>query len=450
MPGVLSFTFCTYKVDTTASTISFTYRVEFTYGITKAFTDKLFFKDIPTESWEKIPANVLEPTLQALLLMLGINYWCTFRTSNIRIEGFTLTREQAEFWNTLYVNGLGEFFYYMKINWHDLIAFPYDDTAVAPVPTRFERPVRALLLNGAGKDSILSAEMLKASNAPFDFFSFAPTPAHARITKLVGAKSITVTRRRDPLLEIATEFFAVSSAYPSVSTFTFIATLLAELLGYNSIIFSNERSADIGNLTYLGLPVNHQWCKSSEAEKLINDYIQRFITPDIATSSLLRKYSEIEIVRRFVQYPQYLPYVTSCNSYFWLPRPMQLLQRKAYWCKRCPKCVFLFTCFAAFVPKEELVRIFGGDLFTYKRLLPLFRQILGIEGFKPLDCVGEPEEMILAMHYASRRGEYTDEPAMQAFEKHFPASYNFEEIERNMIAVDANVDDISDRKVSET
>ncbi len=427
-----SFTFGTYHVDATRSTITFTYRVEFQGGKVRTYTDRLFFPDVAPELWDGVPKAVLEPTLQALLIMIGINYWCVFPTSDIRIEGFTLTREQARFWDALYLNGLGEFFYDMQMDFRNLITFPYEASATAPTPARFERPARALLLNGAGKDSILSAEMLKASNTPFDFFAFAPTPAHKRIAALVGAKTISVNRRRDLRINAIMSFHGVSSAYPSVSTFTFIATLLAELLGYNAIIFSNERSADFGNLTYLGLPVNHQWCKSSEAEKLVNEYIHDFITPDISTSSMLRKYSELEIVRRFVRYPQYLHYVTSCNTYFWLPRIEQLLRRKGYWCKRCPKCVFLFACFAAFLPKKEMITIFGADLYTDTRLLPLFRRILGLEGFKPLDCVGEPEEMILAMHYASRRKEYSGELAMQLFEKHFPTSYGFDEIARRV------------------
>lgn len=428
MPRASSFTFASYEVDVARSIITFTYRVEFKSGSVKTYTDRLFFKDIAPELWDKVPKAVLEPTLQALLLIIGINYWCVFPTNDIRTEGFTLTREQADFWNTLYLNGLGEFFYDMQMDFRGLIAFPYDTSLAAPAPTRFKRPARALLLNGAGKDSILSAEMLKASGTPFDFFAFAPTPAHKRIAALVGAKTIQVNRRRDPRMSAIATFFGVSSAYPSVSTFTFIATLLAELLGYDSIIFSNERSADFGNLTYLGLPVNHQWCKSSEAEKLVNDYIQRFITPDISSKSLLREYSELEIVRRFVRYPQYLHDVTSCNTYFWLPRIEQLLRRKSYWCKRCPKCVFLFACFSAFLPKEKVLGIFGADLYTDKRLLPLVRQILGIEGFKPLDCVGEPEEMILAMHYAAHSGEYAGEPAIKLFQEHFPAGYDFDEI----------------------
>ncbi len=420
--GVSSFTFGTYTVNAKRSIVTFTYTVEFRFGIRKTFTDRLFLKDVGMEAWQTVPSAVLEPTLQALLLMIGINYWSAFPTKNIRIKTFTLTRSQAHFWDSLYLNGLGEYFYLMKIDFRTLIAFPYDDSATAPTPVRFERPERALLLNGAGKDSILSAEMLKAAGTPFDFFAFAPTPAHKRIGKLVGAKTVSVTRRRDPWVD-------TSGAYPSVSTFTFVAILLAELLGYNTLIFSNERSADFGNLDYLGLSINHQWCKSSEAETMINDYMQSYITPDISTRSLLREYSELEIVKRFVRYPQYFYDVTSCNSYFWLTRIEQLVVRTNYWCNKCPKCVFLFACFSAFLPKKEVVAIFGADLYTKKRLLPLFKRILGIEGFKPLDCVGEPEEMILAMHYAARRKEYSGEPAMRLFEKYFPPEYSFDKLE---------------------
>lgn len=425
MPRASAFTFGTYSVDATHSIVSFSYEVELTNGKIKTYVDKLYLNDVSPELWDKIPKSVLEPTLQALLIILGINYWVVFPTKNIKIKGFFLTRDQAQFWDSIYLNGLAEFFYLMKMDFHDLISFPYDDSAVAPKPTQFLRPRRALLLNGAGKDSILSAEILKESDTPFDLFAFAPSRAHERIGKIIGAKTITVSRRRDQRLKIIATINRISSAYPSVTTFTFIATLLAELLGYDSIIFSNERSADIGNLTYLGLEVNHQWCKSSEAEKMVNDYIQSFITVDIKTRSLLREYSEIEIVRRFIEYPQYLYDVTSCNSYFCYTRVEQLFLRTPYWCKECPKCMFLFACFAAFLPKKQVVKIFGADLYAKKRRLPLIKRILGIEGFKPLDCVGEPEEMIIAMHYAACAKEYAGSPAMKIFEEHFPASYDF-------------------------
>ncbi|MCX6755915.1 MAG: hypothetical protein NTX85_01050 [Candidatus Nomurabacteria bacterium] len=427
-----SFIFYGYKINPKKSRIEFTYRIELKNGKTRTYTDNLFFKNVTADMWGIVPEDVLESTLQSLLLIIGINYWCVFPTKNIKINGFTLNREQADFWNSLYLNGLGEFFYDMKIDFRGLIAFPFDDSNSIIVPKRINLPSRSLLLNGAGKDSILSAEILKSLNKPFDFFAFAPTPAHDRIGRLVGANTIKVTRRIDSRVNFIMANNGISNAYPSVSTFTFVAVLLAELLGYDSIVFSNESSADFGNLEYIGLEVNHQWCKSSIAEKMINDYIHKFITPDISTVSLLRKYNELEIVKLFVQYPKYLHYVTSCNTYFWLPRIQQLMMRKAYWCGRCPKCVFLFACFSAFLPKEVVVSMFGSNLYTKRKLLPYFKRILGIEGFKPLDCVGEPEEMILAMHFASCSKEYSSDKAMKLFEDYFTSDYNFDKIDKKI------------------
>jgi len=165
---------------------------------------------------------------------------------------------------------------------------------------------------------------------------------------------------------------------------------------------------------------------------MINKYIQKYITPDISTYSLLRKYSELEIVQRFTQYPQYLHDVTSCNMYFHLPHIQQTFMRTNYWCNRCPKCIFLFACFSAYLPKKELISIFGENLYAKESLLPLFKRILGIEGSKPFDCVGVPEEMILAMHYASLRGEYTHEPVMKFFEEYYLSNYDFDTLAESM------------------
>jgi len=79
--------------------------------------------------------------------------------------------------------------------------------------------------------------------------------------------------------------------------------------------------------------------------------------------------------------------------------------------------------------------MFGDDLYTKKSLFRLFRRILGTEGFKPMDCVGEPEEMIVAMHYASLRKEYSGELAMNFFEEHFPESYDFRSLEQKVFTL---------------
>jgi hypothetical protein len=385
----------------------------------------LFFQNVTRDHWDAIPKPMLDNTLQSLLIMVGINYWAAFPAKNIRIRWFSLSREQAQFWNELYLKWLGEFFYITHTDFRDLIDFPFDASYEPDPVVKFERPKRSLVLNGAGKDSILSAEILKEAWITFDFFVFSPTPAHKRIAQLTWVKNICVERKYDP-------WFFRSGSYPSVSTFTFVAVLLAQLLGYDSIVFSNEKSADIGNLNYLWLDVNHQWCKSTEAEKMINEYIQKYITTDIKTFSPLRKYSELEIVSLFVQHKKYLHDFTSCNTYFWLPRFQQIMQKKNYWCCHCPKCVFLFASFSWFLPKKELVSIFWADLYERKNLLPYIKRILGVEWFKPLDCVGEPEEMILAMYYAYKTGEYAGEPAMDLFRQYFPEWYDFWALEKKV------------------
>lgn len=74
MAPVSSFTFGSYRVDTPRSVITFTYRVAFENGKIKSFTDTLQLPHTTAEMWGNIPKSVLEPTLQALLLVLGINY----------------------------------------------------------------------------------------------------------------------------------------------------------------------------------------------------------------------------------------------------------------------------------------------------------------------------------------------------------------------------------------
>lgn len=430
----ISFTFGSYEVDVNRSALKFTYTVMFSNGTASVYTDKLYINGATKEMWGRIPKAQLEKHLQSLLIMLGINYWMIFPVKTIKIEPFSLSKEQADFWNTLYLNGLAEYFYVMKSDFRDLIRFPYDASTTPDTPIPGRHTSRALLLNGAGKDSILSAELLKSKGIPFDFFAFSPTLAHERIARLVGVQTISVTRRRDLRAQFAALMRGTSSAYPSVSTFTFIAALLAELFQYDSIVFSNERSADFGNCTYLGLQVNHQWCKSSEAEKLIQNYLERYVISGIKTYSLLRTYSEIEIVRLFARYPRYFRDVTSCNTYFWLSPVERFFARRPYWCGSCPKCVFLFACFSAFLPKKDVVRIFGSNIYTKKDLLPLIREILGVEGHKPLDCVGEPGEMILAMHYASQKKEYAETVAIRMFKEHFNDQYDFSMLERKFLA----------------
>jgi len=95
------------------------------------------------------------------------------------------------------------------------------------------------------------------------------------------------------------------------------------------------------------------------------------------------------------------------------------------WCGECPKCAFVFLALTPFIAREELETIWSGkNLLVSPEMEPMYRSLLGIEGDKPLDCVGEVKECRAAMRLAERyypelAGTYTFEivPADYTYDK---------------------------------
>jgi UDP-N-acetyl-alpha-D-muramoyl-L-alanyl-L-glutamate epimerase len=142
--------------------------------------------------------------------------------------------------------------------------------------------------------------------------------------------------------------------------------------------------------------------------------------------SLLRPLSELHIMQIFSTYPHYFDRFTSCNKNWKLakvanePDPTQnskfkIQNSSKLWCGHCPKCAFSFALLSAFLPRAHVIRIFGKDLFADEDLLPLYRELLGLEGIKPFECVGTPEETAAAMLLADERGEWDASPVMAMF-----------------------------------
>jgi hypothetical protein len=196
----------------------------------------------------------------------------------------------------------------------------------------------------------------------------------------------------------------------------FVGMLAGALYDYAYVVFSNEKSADIGNVEYLGQEINHQWSKSIEYEIMMRNYVRKFTTDSLDAFSLLRPLHEIEIVRRFSLLPQYFNSFSSCNRNFsQAANPASLREGHAYWCGECPKCAFVFACLAAFLPKEIVLDIFGKNLFADAALIPLYSELLGFEAFKPFECVGTPDETGFALYKAHKSGSYEGDAIMKLF-----------------------------------
>ena len=174
---------------------------------------------------------------------------------------------------------------------------------------------------------------------------------------------------------------------------------------------SNEKSANIGNVEYLGKQINHQWSKSGEFETMFDTYVRQHIDPDLKYFSALREMTELEIAGEFMRHPQYFMCTTSCNRNWKIAGEKQ----EERWCGTCPKCAFVFALFAAYLKKDIVLEIFGKNIFENAETIPLYKQLLGMEGFKPFECVGTPEETKEAFAMIQKRGEFDETLVIEMF-----------------------------------
>ena len=399
-----TFTFGTHAIDPSNESIVFPY-VLVHGGETFSFEERIIVPGLSTS----VDPVLLKRVVDALHLMLGISYWKTFCPTAIDSGGIALTKEQASFWNTVYTKGLGEFFYRNNIDFHDLVQFPVSKIE-ASGPIALSTQDKSLVQVGGGKDSIVSAELLKDAHKDFTLVTIDARDIHRRVAAIVDKPLLEVGRQIDSKLYALNLRQDMYNGHIPVSAINaFISLLLAVLGGFRFIITSNEESANYGNVKYLGEEINHQWSKTLEFETLFQRYVSTNITPDVTYFSLLRPMSEIKIIELFVKLEQYFTTFSSCNTNF-----RRLGEApKLRWCGMCPKCAFVFLLLSAFVPKDRLLTIFGINLYSHESLLPTFRELLGLTGAKPFECVGTAEECRFSLYIASEAGQYNADIVMQ-------------------------------------
>jgi hypothetical protein len=371
--------------------------------------------DLPFSTYD---AASLDRALFALHLIGGISYFKTCCPKNIVIKSGTLSPKQAAFWNEVYESGLGEFFHTNNIDFRDLIRFPSDENVedgIDPKSVTGEmNEDRVLVTMGGGKDSVVTMELLRAAGIEPTLFRMGSHPIIDRLVKEAKLPVITVGRTLSPTLFLLNKKGALNGHVPITAYLSFLTSAISILYGFSAVVMSNERSANIGSLLFYGKEINHQWSKGLRFEHLFQNYLTRSIHPGIRHFSLLRPLSELNIVRLFALFPEYLELATSCNTN-WKILGEKDPEAAPKWCGKCPKCAFVFALLAAFIPKDQLVRVIGKNLMEDEELLPLYRELLGIEGVKPFECVGTPEETQAAFLLMRKGDDYNDTPVMQMF-----------------------------------
>jgi UDP-N-acetylmuramoylalanine--D-glutamate ligase len=406
------FVFDKYVLNRAGRSVSFFYRLERTAAGTEpiAFEEKISFPEKKI-NWDKVNEELLNRLLFDLHLALGVSYYKTYCPEKIVLEHGSLSSDEAAFWNKLYTKGLGEFFYKNKIDFRGLIRFPVDKKKT-PAAVRVELKERCLLPWGGGKESIVSGEKLKALGHDFALISLGDSEAQQDTAQVINKSRFIFERRLDKGLFALNKEGAMNGHVPISSIYSFVALLAAVLYDYKYVVFSNEASANFGNVEYLGNEINHQYSKSLEFENDLRDHLARSLSPDLDYFSLLRPYSEFRIAAEFVSHPEYFSSFVSCNRQYALNQAA-----RARWCGRCPKCAFVFSQLAAYLPKETVVAIFNKDLFADAALLPLFQELWGEKRFKPFECVGDAKEVSAALAIAAGKPEWQNGPVTEYFLK---------------------------------
>lgn len=356
--------------------------------------------------------------LDNLFFHLGLieipSYWKSTCSPKIEIRAGYLNKEQIQWWKKLIIKGLGQFFYENKINFRhpNFLTIKSCQTSnlgqisrerILAKPTRIQSTInlrnRFLLPVGGGKDSIVTLELLKKQGKEINAFVVNPNKFIKGVLRAAKIKNpIIVERKIDGKLLVLNQNGFLNGHTPITAVYSFLSILAAVLFNYKNIAFSNEKSADEGNVKYLGTTINHQWSKSSEFENMFKDYCQKYLIKEINYFSFLRKYTELEIAKIFSQYQQYFMIFSSCNA----ARAKKLKQR---WCNQCPKCLFSYLIFYPFLEKNQIIKIFKEDLFEKKELLATMKGLLGKEKIKPFECVGAIKESRLAFKLSLKKAK---------------------------------------------
>ena len=252
---------------------------------------------------------------------------------------------------------------------------------------------------GGGKDSVVAMKLLEQAGVPFSTLQYSHSiygkadAQHDLIAKVVEEGAPLAAHRMSlyddfldyPLFPL---YFPERSGItaPETPTSIFESLLLMLDKGYQYLCLAHEKSANTGNFVWdaIGQEVNHQWGKSLEAETLLDDFIQTHLLSNFKYFSILQPIYDWRIFQNLSQYPEVLSKIHSCNI-------------KKPWCKKCPKCAYVWLGLMAFCQRDIVDGVFQVNLFDDDDLLPIFKAMIGLTEHTPFECIGEIDESRLMM-----------------------------------------------------
>lgn len=403
------FIFEDYVFDANARTLQLHYSFDGTVPFTETYRFDFDFA--------QYDADLLDRAIQNLFIMAGVSYFKTYLAPEMVIKKGQLDAEGAAFYAKTYQRGLGEFFFVNKLDPRTPITFPTTVEQLAPIESA-EHNQGMLIGIGGGKDSLVSVELLTGKADNIATWSMDHKSQLTPLIARVGLPHFWVAREWDRSLLEHNQQGAYNGHVPISAIMASVGSVVAILSGRRDVVVSNEQSANEPTLHYNGVDINHQYSKSQEFECDFQAQLKHLLGDHVRYYSLLRPLSEVRIAELFarVGFDAYHDVFSSCNRAFTHDSDHM------FWDGTCPKCAFVYLALTPFVAPEKVEALFSDkNLLKDPALESTYRQLLGIEGDKPLECVGEVKESRAAMRLAARI--YPELAEKYQFE--LPEDYNY-------------------------
>ena len=317
-----------------------------------------------------------------------ISYWKSTCSPNVIIECGSIDDKQINWFKKLYFYGLGELFYTNGINTNvnDFMSIKCYGNKKIFNHEDGTQLFDYLIPIGGGKDSCVTLDILSSDNN----YGLIINPKKVTLDCAKAAKVSKVVEVRrtidSNLLELNNKGF-INGHTPFSAMLAFISTLVSYMTGKKYIALSNESSANESNVK--GTKINHQYSKSFEFENDFRWYQENYLYTNTEYFSFLRPITEYQIGYLLSKLPKYHHIFKSCN--------VGSKNETWNWCCKCSKCLFVFSILSPFLYKDDLVNIFGKNLFEDKELLNTFIELIGYGEHKPFDCVGTYDEIKYAI-----------------------------------------------------
>lgn len=401
------FVYDSYSITEAEDSIFIKYNFEIE-GLSK-FSPTWTFPKPQDFSIEKVGRDFFENLVFNLGMVELVSYWKLTCSPRVKVNCGALNKAQIKWWKKLYLNGLGEFLYtngiyeYLQKERIELM-----DIKCELEQIKTDLNVQGLNLSGnvipvgGGKDSVVTLELLKEYIENNVCYIVNPRGASTNTAHIAGYQDIYAPKRMldKNMLELNSKGF-LNGHTPFSAILAFSSYISAIILGKKYIALSNEASANEPNVE--GTNINHQYSKSIEFENDFRDYSRKFLCENGPEYfSMLRPWSEWQIVKEFVKHKKYFKDFKSCN----------VGSKQDVWCEKCPKCLYVYIMLCSHLSQDELKSIFKTDMLDNMNLKDIFEGLINQNKDKPFECVGTKEEINLSLNMYLRKIKKEEVPAL--------------------------------------